>query len=189
MATGTTRGAATRARIVDAAAELLDAARTLDVTVGAIAERAGVFPNQITHHFGSKDRLLLDAAFTLFLRDSARLQVAGRHATTASAFKAVIARSAFLMPSTPLVVAALARAAGDATTNARAAQLVALLFRQSERYLDRIVDDNGWHWADGSSRDAKTFWSAVFGAVMLAGSGVAGGPSDVDLAATIAITD
>jgi AcrR family transcriptional regulator len=185
---GTSRGAATRGRILDAAAGLLVGGRT--VTVGEVAAAAGVYPNQITHHFGSKDRLVLDAAFTLFLRDTARLQAAGRRAPTATTFRAVIARSAFLMPSTPLVVAALARADdGEPALRERSAQFVALLFRQSERYLARVVAERGWVSTDGVARDARTFWSAVFGGVLLARSGAAGAPSDVDLAATISIVE
>jgi AcrR family transcriptional regulator len=183
----TPRGSATRARILDAAAGLLATDPT--ATVGEIAAAAGVYPNQITHHFGSKDRLVLDAAFVLFLRDTARLQAAGRRASSPSTFRTVLARSAFLMPSTPLVVGALSRAAGDPALRARSAELVALLFRQSERYLTRIVTERGWRSTDGVARDARTFWSAVFGAVLFAEVGVPGGPSDVDLAATMSIVE
>ena len=60
--------------------------------------------------------------------------------------------------------------------------LLAVLFRQSERYLERVVADQGWTSPSGVARDARTFWSAVFGATLLADAGVTGGPSDLDLA-------
>jgi AcrR family transcriptional regulator len=193
---GTPRGAATRARILAATAGLLSASRTASadgdgtlrsVTVSEIARAAGVYPNQITHHFGSKDRLVLDAAFALFLRDTTRLQAAGRRATSATAFRQVLARTALAMPSTPLVVQALASAGDDAAQRERVRLLLAVLFRQSERYLERVVTEHGWTSPSGVGRDARTFWSAVFGATLLADAGVTGGPSDLDLAGTVSI--
>ncbi|MBT2501185.1 TetR/AcrR family transcriptional regulator C-terminal domain-containing protein [Curtobacterium sp. ISL-83] len=195
-----TRGAATRARILAATAGLLAGSATdtgsarpgavprgATVTVSAIARAAGVYPNQITHHFGSKDRLVLDASFALFLRDTARLQAAGRRARTADGFRRALARTALAMPSTTLVVHALGTSADDAQ-RARVRELLAVLFRQSERYLDRVLAERSWSSANGTGRDARTFWSAVFGAVLLSDAGVAGGPSDVDLATTVTIT-
>lgn len=196
---GTQRGAATRARILAATAGLLSAHPTSaehpgdgprthrQVTVSEIARAAGVYPNQITHHYGSKDRLVLDAAFTLFLRDTTRLQAAGRRATSAGAFRQVLARTALAMPSTALVVRALGSTGDDGAQRERVRLLLAVLFRQSERYLERIVDERDWSSSSGVARDARTFWSAVFGATLLADAGVTGGPSDLDLAGTVSI--
>jgi AcrR family transcriptional regulator len=188
-APGTPRGAATRAKILAATAGLLSSGAdgNRSVTVSEVARAAGVYPNQITHHFGSKDRLVLDAAFALFLRDTTRLQAAGRRATTAEAFRQVLARTALAMPSTPLVVRALAAAGDDAAQRERVRLLLAVLFRQSERYLDRVVSEHGWTSPSGVGRDARTFWSAVFGATLLADAGVTGGPSDLDLEGTVSI--
>lgn len=170
-----------------AAAGLLSGAPTGAVTVGAIARAAGVYPNQITHHFGSKDRLLLDASFALFLRDTTRLQAAGRRAATAEQFRTVLARTALAMPSTVLVVRAIAATRDDSAQRERVRMLLAVLFRQSERYLERVATERGWVSVAGVGRDSRTFWSAVLGATLLASAGVTGGPSDLDLAGTISI--
>ncbi|UWD81124.1 TetR family transcriptional regulator [Curtobacterium flaccumfaciens] len=183
---GTARGAATRAKILAATAGLLSAGAR-SVTVSEVARAAGVYPNQITHHYGSKDRLVLDAAFALFLRDTTRLQAAGRRARSPESFRQVLARTALAMPSTPLVVRALGAAGDDPAQRERVRLLLAVLFRQSERYLERVVGDQGWTSLSGVARDARTFWSAVFGATLLADAGVTGGPSDLDLAGTISI--
>ncbi|WP_416394550.1 MULTISPECIES: TetR/AcrR family transcriptional regulator C-terminal domain-containing protein [unclassified Curtobacterium] len=193
-APGTPRGAATRARILAATAGLLGASEggrptRRSITVSEIARAAGVYPNQITHHYGSKDRLVLDAAFALFLRDTTRLQAAGRRAGSAEAFRRVLARTALAMPSTPLVVRALAAAGDDAAQRDRVRLLLQVLFRQSERYLERVVTEHGWTSGSGVGRDARTFWSAVFGATLLADAGVTGGPSDLDLAGTVSIRE
>ena len=181
------RGAATRAKILAAAAELLGSGAR-GVTVSEIARAAGVYPNQITHHYGSKDRLVLDAAFSLLLRDTARLQTAGRRARSAGLFQQVLARTALAMPSTTLVVRALSTAGNDEAQRERARVLLEVLFRQSERYLDRVIIERGWTSRSGTDRDARTFWSAVFGATLLADAGATGGPSDIDLAGTISIS-
>ncbi|GGK89029.1 AcrR family transcriptional regulator [Curtobacterium luteum] len=178
----TARGTATRARIIAATAGLLAAGASTEVTVSAIARAAGVYPNQITHHFGSKDRLVLDAAFTLFLRDTSRMQAAGRRVASAEAFRNLLARTALAMPSLPLVVGALATGGPE-----RSAQLLDLLFRRSERYLARVAADRGWA-AGALARDVRTFWSAAFGAALLRAAGVAGTPEDVDLASTLSVT-
>ena len=184
--TGTPRGAATRSRIRAATMRLL---QTQDgaPTVAEIAAAAEVYPNQITHHFGSKDRLFVEAAFVLLLRDTDRLQAAGRRMRTAESFRSAIARTALAMPSLPRVVAAvaLARERSDAQEEVRRA--VGILFRQSERYLDRVLRERGWISDHGTARDVTTFWSAVFGAVLLSSGGIPGGPSVVDLAATLTI--
>ncbi|MGL3199376.1 MULTISPECIES: TetR/AcrR family transcriptional regulator C-terminal domain-containing protein [Curtobacterium] len=178
----TARGSATRARIIAATAGLLAAGGSTDVTVSGIARAAGVYPNQITHHFGSKDRLVLDAAFTLFLRDTSRMQVAGRRVGSPEAFRSLLARTTLTMPSLPLVVAALSAGGLERSTH-----LLGLLFRQSERYLERIADDRDWVLGP-VQRDVRTFWSAAFGAALLRAAGGAGAPEDVDLAATLSIS-
>lgn len=183
----TTRGQATRARILAAAADLLADRGPRALTVSDVARAAEVYPNQITHHFGSKDRLVVDAAFVRFLRDTTRLQAAGRRTSSPDAFRQVLARTALAMPSTALLVTALGLAQDDDALRERTATLLAVLFRQSERYLDRMLVEHGWTSEHGIPRDARTFWSAVFGAVLFATAGAAGGPSDVDVAATISI--
>lgn len=160
-----------------------------NLTVSEIARAAGVYPNQITHHFGSKDRLVLDAAFALFLRDTSRLQAAGRRAVGAEQFREVLARTALAMPSTVTVVQALATTGSDAAQRERVRLLLAVLFRQSERYLERVIREQGWTSASGVDRDARTFWSTVFGATLLVSAGVSGSASDLNLAATLSVTD
>src|SRR5690625_4949625 len=109
----TIRGVDTRRRIRDAAMTLFRDRKSADVTVSELAEAAGVYPNQITHHFGSKDALYIDAAFGLLLLDTERLQKAGRRAPTPDALRRVLARTALTMPSTTVVVSALGLARGN----------------------------------------------------------------------------
>lgn len=183
----TVRGADTRRRIRDAAMALFRDRRFADVTVSELAEAAGVYPNQITHHFGSKDALYIDAAFGLLLRDTERLQKAGRRASTPDALRQVLARTALTMPSTTVVVSALALARGNHAVQPAVETGLNLLFRQSERFLERALGERGWTTDQGIDRATKTFWSAVFGAVLISQAGFPGGPSSVDVAATLSL--
>lgn len=180
------RGAATRSRIRKAAMGLLRE-HGPGVTVSAISEAAEVYPNQITHHFGSKDALVIEASFNLLLLDTERIQSAGRHMRTPESFRAAIARTAMHVPSMPHVVAALAIAQDNPPAQPTLRTLIDLLFRQSERYLERIMSERSWVSEQGVARDVRTFWSAIFGAVLVHRAGVPGGPSDIDLASTLTV--
>ncbi|MFW5881257.1 MAG: transcriptional regulator BetI [Roseicyclus sp.] len=54
-------GARRRGALIEAAIHEIGTARSLDVTVGRIARRAGVSPALAFHYFGDKDRLFLAA--------------------------------------------------------------------------------------------------------------------------------
>lgn len=84
-----------RASLVDAAIAEIGQARTLDVTVGQIARRAGVSPALAHHYFGAKEQLFL-AAMRHILRtfgDVARAALAS--AETPRARLEAIARASF----------------------------------------------------------------------------------------------
>lgn len=64
-----------------------------------------------------------------------------------------------------------------------------LLFRQSERYLDTIIDERGWV-ADGPLHvEVRTFWSTALGAALLVHAGTHGTSADLDLAGTLTIRE
>lgn len=181
----TARGADTRRRIRATAMELFRDREYGDVTVSELAEAAGEYPNQITYHFGSKDALYIDAAFGLLLRDTERLRKAGQRASTPDTLRAVLARTALTMPSTTAIVSALALARGNPAVQPSVETSLSLLFRQSERFLERVQEERGWTTDQDLGRAVKTFWSAAFGAVLISQAGYPGGPSSVDVAATL----
>ncbi|WP_166671246.1 TetR/AcrR family transcriptional regulator C-terminal domain-containing protein [Cryobacterium psychrophilum] len=114
------------------------------VAVAAAAAAAGVYPNQITHHFGSKDALFIDAAFALLLRDTARLRTAASRAKTVTAFRALLARTALLMPSLPKAVSALGVAGDSHDASDSVERNLDLLFAGSERFIRDRTARNGW---------------------------------------------
>jgi AcrR family transcriptional regulator len=183
------RGQATRYRIIEQTARLCTERHGAEVSVAEIAAAAGVFPNQVTYYFGSKDSLLVHAAFLALLHDAETVEPAGLQASDPAAFRREIARAVLSLPSLPAVASALAAAIARPDLAPVVDKHLRLLFRQSERYLRRVVRERGWTLHRTPAAEARTFWSTTLGAVLLARAGAACTAADLDLAGTLTIRD
>ncbi|MEU2563648.1 TetR/AcrR family transcriptional regulator C-terminal domain-containing protein [Streptomyces longispororuber] len=183
------RGRATRRRLIEATAQLCEERSGAEVSVAEIAHAAGVFPNQVTYYFGSKDSLLVHAAFLGLLHDARRLERLGRQAPDAAAFRRNVARAALAMPSLPSVARALAAAVSRPELAPVVDRHLQLLFRQSERFARRLLDRRGWRARRPLAVEARTFWSTALGAVLLVRAGAHGTVADLDLAGALTIHD
>ncbi|MCI1749474.1 MAG: TetR family transcriptional regulator [Acidipropionibacterium sp.] len=183
------RGAGARKRIRDAAMALFAQRAFAEVTVKDIAREAGVFPNQITHHYGSKDALYITAAFGLLLRESDRLRTGGRRASGPDLFKRELARTALAMPSLPAVVGTLSVARANPAVRPELRSAMSVFFRQSDRYLERVLEERGWAVSHGVEAAVRTFWGEVFGAVLMRQAGFDGGPGEHDIASAVEIRE
>ncbi|WP_106816353.1 TetR/AcrR family transcriptional regulator C-terminal domain-containing protein [Microbacterium timonense] len=179
----------TRQRILESTARLTVEKGGGEVSVAEIARSADVFPNQITYHFGSKDSLLVQAAFLALLHDAERIERVGRQAADAAAFRKGIARVVLALPSLPAVARALAAGIAQPPLAPVIDRRVQLLFVQSERYLRRLRLERGWVTERDPGVEARTFWSAALGATLLSRAGVSGSPADLDLAGTLTIRE
>lgn len=177
----------TRMSIRTAAGALVLENTPAELTVKRVATAAGVFPNQVTHHFGSKDRLYVDASFARFLRDTARLPRAARSARTPNSFATSIARTALSMPSLPPVISSLALARNQPELQSVVSGYLRLLLSQSERFLAERLAERGWRATHGVRRAAKTFWTSVFGTALAHEAGWPGTHLDVDIAAGLSL--
>ncbi|WP_062651793.1 TetR/AcrR family transcriptional regulator C-terminal domain-containing protein, partial [Streptomyces maremycinicus] len=183
------RGHATRHRLIEATARLCVERPNAEVSVAEIANAAGVFPNQVTYHFGSKDSLLVHAAFLGLLHDARRIERIGRQASDAATFRRNMARAVLAMPSLPPVTRALAAAISKPELAPVVDQHLQLLFRQSERFVSRLMDSRGWSARRPLDVEARTFWSTALGAVLLVRAGAHGTVADLDLAGALTIHD
>ncbi|MGA5096047.1 TetR/AcrR family transcriptional regulator C-terminal domain-containing protein [Streptomyces lavendulocolor] len=183
------RGRATRHRLIEAAARLCRERPGAEVSVAEIADAAGAFPNQVTYYFGSKDALLVRAAFLGLLHDARRIERIGRQAPDAAAFRRNIARAVLAMPSLPSVTRALAAGISKPELAPVVDQHLQLLFRQSERFVGRLIDSRGWKTRRPLGVEARTFWSTALGAVLLVRAGAHGTAGELDLAGTLTIHD
>lgn len=189
LSSGGERGRATRNRLMAAAARLCSERRSLDVSVAEIAREAGVFPNQVTYHFGSKDSLLLQAAFLVLLQETRRVERIGRQAPDAGAFRRNISRAVLALPALPLVAKALATGVAKPELAPVVDHHLHLLFRQSERFLRQQIDGRGWATARPLEAEARTFWSTALGAALLSRAGADGTADDLDLAGVLTVRD
>lgn len=159
------------------------------MSVAEIANAAGVFPNQVTYHFGSKDSLIVHAAFLGLLHDTRRMERIGRQAPDAATFRRNIARAVLSLPSLPSVARALAAGISKPELAPVVDQHLQLLFRQSERYVSQLIDRRGWKARRSLDVEARTFWSTALGAVLLVRAGAHGTNADLDLAGALTIHD
>ncbi|MER7846155.1 TetR/AcrR family transcriptional regulator C-terminal domain-containing protein [Kitasatospora sp. NPDC096077] len=183
------RGRATRRRLIEETARLCKERPGAEVSVAEIANAAGVFPNQVTYHFGSKDSLLVHAAFLGLLHDARRIERIGRQAPDAAAFRRNIARAVLAMPSLPSVARALAAGISKPELAPVVDQHLQLLFRQSERFVGQLLDSRGWKTHRPLSTETRTFWSTALGAVLLVRAGANGTVADLDLAGALTVHD
>lgn len=183
------RGRATRRRLIETTARLNRERHGAQLSVAEIAEAAGVFPNQVTYYFGSKDSLLVHAAFLGLLHDTRRIERIGRRAPDAAAFRSNIARAVLALPSLPSVAGALATGIAKPELAAVVDQQLQLLFRQSERFVGELVETRGWGVRRPLDVEARTFWSAALGATLLVRAGANGTGADLDLAGTLTVHD
>ncbi|WP_395245308.1 TetR/AcrR family transcriptional regulator C-terminal domain-containing protein [Agromyces sp. MMS24-K17] len=182
-------GRSTRNHILVTTSRLTVDARSPDPSVADIARAAGVFPNQITYHFGSKQALLVDAAFLGLLYDAARVEQVGRRAPSAAVFRRNIARAILSMPALPVVARVLASESAKPQVGETIDGHMQLLFRHSERYVRELAAARGWVTERSLPVEIRTFWSTAIGAVLLARAGVSGTRADIDLAGTLTIHD
>ena len=183
------RGRSTRYRIIEQTALLCAQRPGAEPSVAQIAAAAGVFPNQVTYYFGSKDSLLVHAAFLGLLHDAEAIESVGLRTADAASFRAEIAHAVLALPSLPSVARALAAAVSRPALAPVVDKHRDLLFRQSARYLRRLMRERGWSLARTPEIESRTFWSTALGAVLLARAGSAGAAADLDLAGTLTVRE
>lgn len=183
------RGRSTRYRIIEQTARLYAQQPGAEPSVAQIAAAAGVFPNQVTYYFGSKDSLLVHAAFLGLLHDAEAIESIGFRAADAVSFRAEIAQAVLAMPSLPSVASALAAGVSRPALAPVVDRHLDLLFRQSARYLRRLMRERGWILTRTPEIESRTFWSTALGAVLLVRAGSAGSAADLDLAGTLTVRE
>ncbi|WP_432533086.1 TetR/AcrR family transcriptional regulator C-terminal domain-containing protein [Kineococcus arenarius] len=181
------RGRATKHRILEATMRLCIKQHQTDASVAQIAREAEVFPNQVTYHFGSKDSLLVQAAFLGLLHDARRVERVGRRSRDPEAFRRNIARTVLAMPSLPAVTRALASAIAQPDLADLVDSRLQVLFRQSERFLAQTLQAHDWRTTRPVAVEVRTFWSAALGAVLLVRAGTHGDSTELDLAGTLTV--
>lgn len=151
------------AQIRAAAADLLDEAGTSNLTMRAVAARAGYTAGAVYSYFTSKEALL--AAIAVDELD--QLAKAMRQADDDLAAQASVCTQA-LHRIGPLLIAAHRGDVPETTERALTGRIIAIL-----RQLDRLVGAGGHRSEDANSHalDTIALWCGLVGLAQLSGSG------------------
>lgn len=169
--TGTTAAAAldtqrnTRSRLTEKAASLF-ADRGYDKTsVADIAKAADAFPNQITHHFGSKEALFVEAARYAMLRTAKRAEDRSRDTETPEAHARSLISYLLGPGSGPVMMFAEAMLIARRTPRLQTivSRTSAELYHAGESAMVETFIRTGWQVGATPGAITRGFWTAVLG--------------------------
>lgn len=166
----------TRSQLIESGLKLF-AKRGLDnVTLSEVAEPVGAYPNQITHHFGGKDGLFVEAACRGVLRVAKKAETRTRKSKTPEEHTRALV-SYLLGPGAPvLMMFAEAMLIGRRNEKHREliTQTLNLLHEAGEAAMVDTYMRTGWQAHATASAITRNFWAAIFGlAVEKAATGAA----------------
>jgi len=165
-------GRRTRSALLDAAARLFTERGLGGTSLGAIAAAADAFPSQVTYYFGSKEALFVEAASREMLHAAARVEVAGRAASTPAGYVRAMAGQALSDSALGLFADALLLCRRRPELRPLIARTLERLHTEGARALAERSARDGWRLAADPAVIARAFWAVLLGLVIeAAGSG------------------
>lgn len=160
-------GKATRSTVLRAATEMF-VEHGERVSVAQIAERADVFPNQITYYFGSKEQLFVEVACAAVLRAGRHAEEAAAQATTIRDYVGLLIGSLLGAEARniELFTTAMLLAGRRPDMRTTITDTLHTLHERGEAALMTTLVRTGWQLRTSITVEAKAFWSAVFGLVV-----------------------
>ncbi|MBR0828616.1 TetR family transcriptional regulator [Bradyrhizobium manausense] len=135
------------------------------VSVHQVAEAAGVFPNQLTYHFGSKDGLFIEAAGRLILEAGQAAETAARSARSVTKYRQELT-DCILRDGLPAILTfieamLIARRRPDLAPQIKAT-LVGL-HEQVGRATSEVILQGPWEMGMPPETAAQNFWADIMG--------------------------
>lgn len=155
----------TRSRLIEKAARLF-AERGYDKTsVADIAKAADAFPNQITHHFGSKEALFVESARYAMLRTAKRTEDRSRDTETPEAHARSLLSYLLGPGSGPVMMFAEAMLIARRTPRLQdiVSRTSTELYRAGESAMVDTFIRTGWQVGATPGAITRGFWTAVLG--------------------------
>lgn len=162
-------GRATRSRLLDAAAARFKA-QGLGASVAEIARDAEAFPNQVTHHFGSKEALFVEAACREMLYVAREAEVAAAAANADESYTEALTRAVVGAPGLNLFIEALALTRRRPDLAPQVQKTFARLHAEGDRAYSATASKRGWTAPDPAV-SARRFWTVALGIGLRASSG------------------
>lgn len=161
-------GLQTRQSLIEAASRLFLSSGFDAVSVAEIARAVDAFPNQVTHHFGGKEMLFVEAASHAVLRAAKQAERVTRDTPSIEVHtRKLIAQ--MLGPGAPAVMMFAEAMLMSRRRPALASVIAATLARLHEAGEAAMLDTlrrTGWETRADEASISRSFWAAIFGLVI-----------------------
>ncbi|MBR9763337.1 MAG: TetR family transcriptional regulator [Rhodobacteraceae bacterium] len=155
----------TRERLLLSACELFLANGYEGTSVAVIAQRAEAFPNQVTHHFGGKEALFVEATSRMVLRTAKQAELRTRQSPTPEAHARGLI-SYLLGPGSGVIMlfaeAMLMSRRRDALSRIIRDTIEELRIAGEAAMVDTLMR-TGWRLRTTPDMVSRGFWSAILG--------------------------
>ncbi|MCA2012192.1 TetR family transcriptional regulator [Cereibacter sphaeroides] len=155
----------TRSLLLEAAIERF-AEKGFDATsVAEIAQAAGAYPNQVTHHFGGKEALFVEAASRMMLRAAKKAEQRTRRSETPEDHARGLI-SYLLGPGSSAIMLfaeAMLMARRREALQAIIGETMEILRVEGEAAMVDTLMRTGWKVRTTPEMITRGFWSAIFG--------------------------
>lgn len=162
----------TRKQAKDTRTALRDAALALfleqgyeAVTVATISKQIGGFPNQVTHHFGGKDAIFVEASGLAILRAARKAEEAALAADSVESHARLLIAS-LLGPGAPAVMLfaeAMLLARGKATLRESIRRTLDTMHTVGESTLVQTLARRRWRIRTSPEMVTRAFWASILG--------------------------
>ncbi|MFO1014614.1 MAG: TetR/AcrR family transcriptional regulator C-terminal domain-containing protein [Caulobacteraceae bacterium] len=159
----------THSRLLDAATVRFKE-QGLGASVAEIARDAGAFPNQVTHHFGSKEALFVEAACRAMLYLAREAEIAASAVNTDESYTEALIRAVVGAPGLSLFIEALALTRRRPDLAPQVQKTFERLHAEGDRAYSATVARQGWR-APNAAVSARRFWTLALGIGLRTSSG------------------
>ncbi len=159
-----------RSRLLDAATEAFKAEGLAGASVAQIARAAEAFPNQVTHHFGSKEALFVEAACREMLYVAREAEIAAAAANGDETYTEALVRTVVGAAGLSLFIEALALVRRRPDLASQVQRTFERLHAEGDRAYAGAVAQRGWN-AQDPAVSARRFWTVALGIGLRASSG------------------
>jgi AcrR family transcriptional regulator len=159
-------GRQTRSALLDAASALFAQHGLHGVSIAEIAEKADVFPSQVTYYFGSKEALFVEAACREVLYAASAVEAAAQGARTPEQYVRSLVSTALASPALLTFAEAMLLARSRPDLAPLVARTFERLHREGERAVAEMLVRRGWKLRTAPAIEARAFWATVLGVAL-----------------------
>jgi AcrR family transcriptional regulator len=181
-------GRQTRSALLEVASALFAQRGLHGISIVEIAEKADVFPSQVTYYFGSKEALFVEAACREVLYAAAAAEDAAQAAQAPEQYVRSLVTTALASPALLTFAEAMLLARSRADLAPLVARTFDRLHKEGERAVAEMLVRRRWQLRAAPAVEARAFWAAMLGvALECAASGEAFAPETAEAAVLLVL--